>query len=373
MKKGRIILLLCTIAILAGCAGNENQKHQDGQEIATIDFQEIQNQEIQNQEIQNQEGGFSETDQQQENDANSSTSENDDNTQNAIATEPLEISSKVPADNPQKNGTAMDLYAGFLKNEVPVNVASDYPQNDCFVYNLEPGKSYTFTTLGDYVNMRYLNPEHSQKTSYDYAQYVYLDSPDSSKKNLLVKFSGLGIYAPDDDSYAVYVITEDQGQLYLTDSYECWARSGTKACKNGLFSSDGSSGAGAHYTGIMALLGSGKLTDIYNAEILTGWGASSVSNETIFDEVFAGNEEIIFSVMVYIIGEKNLYMYDLSECTDDQISVCETYLNRCHDEMGIEWVTQEAIDTAIKERCSALGIDARAIDQMEEAEWIGLE
>ena len=77
--------------------------------------------------------------------------------------------------------------------------------------------------------------------------------------------------------------------------------------------------------------------------------------------------------MVYIIGEKNLYMYDLSECTDDQISVCETYLNRWHDEMGIEWVTQEAIDTAIKERCSALGIDALAIDQMEEAEWVGLE
>lgn len=80
MKKGRIILLLCTITILAGCAGNENQKHQDGQEIATIDFhdlqnQEIQNQEIQNQEIQNQEGGFSETDQQQENNTNSSTSE----------------------------------------------------------------------------------------------------------------------------------------------------------------------------------------------------------------------------------------------------------------------------------------------------------
>ena len=41
--------------------------------------------------------------------------------------------------------------------------------------------------------------------------------------------------------------------------------------------------------------------------------------------------------------------------------------------MGIEWVTQEAIDTAIKERCSALGIDALAIDQMEEAEWVGLE
>ena len=368
MKKGRIILLLCTITILAGCAGNENQKHQDGQEIATIDFQEIQNQEI-----QNQEGGFSDTDQQQENDANSSTSENDDNMQNAIATESLEISSKAPEDNPQKNGTVMDLYAGFLKNEVPVNVASDYPQNDCFVYNLEPGKSYTFATLGEYVNKRYLNPEYSKKTTYDDAQYVYLDCPGSSAKNLLVKFSGLGIYAPDDDSYAVYVITEDQGQLYLTDSYECWARSGTKACKNGLFTTGGSNGADDQYTGILALLDSGKLADIYGVEILSGWCVSYVSNEDIYNEVFDGNKDIIFTVAIYTIGEKRFYTYDMSECTDDQISVCETYLNRCHDEMGIEWVTQEAIDTAIEERCSALGIDARAIDQMEEVEWVGIE
>ncbi len=361
MKKEHIILFLCTTVILTGCAGYEKQRSQDDQQMFTLEFNDI----VQVNDGQNNESVSAED---RQNDTNSAALDGD-NEENTVAAEPSEHSSQEPADNPQKNGTAMDLYAGFLKNEVPVNVASDYPQNDCFVYNLEPGKSYTFTTLGDYVNMRYLNPEHSEKTSYDYAQYVYLDSSDSSKKNLLVKFSGLGIYAPDDDSYAVYVITEDQGQLYLTDSYECWARSGTKACKNGLFSSDGSSGAGAHYTGIMALLGSGKLTDIYNAEILTGWWASSVSNETIFDEVFAGNEEIIFSVMVYIIGEKNLYMYDLSECTDDQISVCETYLNRCHDEMGIEWVTQETVEEAVKERCSLLGIDYNAMEQMEEAEW----
>ncbi len=361
MKKEHIILFLCTTVILTGCAGYEKQGSQDDQQMFTLEFNDI----VQVNDGQSNESVSAEG---QQNDTNSAALDGD-NEENTVAAEPSEHSSQEPADNPQKNATAMDLYAGFLKNEVPVNVASDYPQNDYFVYNLEPGKSYTFTTLGDYVNMRYLNPEHSEKTSYDYAQYVYLDSPDSSKKNLLVKFSGLGIYAPDDDSYAVYVITEDQGQLYLTDSYECWARSDTKACKNGLFVSGGSSGADDHYTGIMALLDSGKLVEIYGAEILTGWCTSYAGNDTIYNEVFDGNKDIFFSVMIYTIGDKKLYMYDLSECTDEQISVCETYINRCHDEIGVEWVTQETVEEAVKERCSLLGIDYNAMEQMEEAEW----
>ena len=122
----------------------------------------------------------------------------------------------------------------------------------------------------------------------------------------------------------------------------------------------------------MALLDSGKLADIYGAEILSGWCVSYVSNEDIYNEVFDGNKDIIFTVAIYTIGEKRFYTYDMSECTDDQISVCETYVNRCREEIGIEWVTGEAIEEAIRERCSTLGIEYTAMDQMEEAEWVGI-
>ncbi|MDE7185542.1 MAG: hypothetical protein K2O40_14015 [Lachnospiraceae bacterium] len=361
MKKKCIYILLCTAVVLTGCTGQNNQKQEDGQEIVTIDFNDT----IQNNELQNNESELSAASQQyQENNANNATAENDNYT---------ESSPQETADNINQNETTQDLYAGFLKNEVPVTVASDYPQQDYVIYNLEPGKSYTFSALGEFVNKRYFNPEYSTKTSYDYAQYVYLDSSNSSAKKLLVKFSGLGIYSPDDDSFAVYVITENNGQLYLTDSYECWARSFTKACRNGLFVSDGSTGAGDHYAGVSALTDTGKIEEIYGTEILTGSWASYVSNETIYYEIFAGNEDIVFSVMIYTIGEKMFYTYDLSECTDNQISICETYINRCRDEIGIEWVTQEVVEEAIKERCSLLGVDYNAIDQTEEAEWVGIE
>lgn len=349
-----MFLFLCTAVVLTGCAGNENQDYQDGQQIATIDFQDlVQDHDGQNHEIQNHESELSTA-------ANSDTFESDSSLQEST-------------DHTQQNETALDLYAGFIKNEVPAITAPDYPQNDYITYNLEPGKSYTFATLGEYVNKRYLNPEYSKKTTYDDAQYVYLDCPGSSAKNLLVKFSGLGIYAPEDDSYAVYVITEKDGQLYLTDSYECWARSATNACKNGLFTTGGSNGADDQYTGILALLDSGKLADIYGVEILSGWCVSYVSNEDIYNEVFDGNKDIIFTVAIYTIGEKRFYTYDMSECTDDQISVCETYVNRCREEIGIEWVTGEAIEEAIRERCSTLGIDDHALDQMEEAQWVGIK
>ena len=46
--------------------------------------------------------------------------------------------------------------------------------------------------------------------------------------------SAQNIYAPDDDSYAVVVISENSGQLYVTAEYECWARSATSIYSNGV-------------------------------------------------------------------------------------------------------------------------------------------
>ncbi|MDE7324360.1 MAG: hypothetical protein K2N73_16935, partial [Lachnospiraceae bacterium] len=262
MKTKLVTIFLCITTILTGCTGQENKNHQDGQEIATLDFNDI----IQDMDIQNSESEENTPDlKNQANVISSGTSENDGSTESAAGTEASAGQSQEVSDSSQKNKTAQDLYTGFIKNEVPVIIAEDYPQNDYKTYNLEPNKSYTFTQLGEFVNTSYYDPEYSTKTSYDDVQYAYLDCANSDAKNLLVKFSGLGIYAPDDDSFAVYVITENNGQLYLTDSYECWARSGMRAYKNGLFVSDGSGGAGEHYAGVSALMPDGKITDIYEA------------------------------------------------------------------------------------------------------------
>lgn len=273
----------------------------------------------------------------------------------------------------EANGEQADnLYMQFLNNEIPVVIGKDYPQDDYTISNLESGKTYTFAELGQYVNQFYFDPEYSEKTSYDYTLYTYVDCPDSDARNFLIKFVGLNIYSPDDDSFAVYVITEDHGQLYLTGEYECWARSYTEQYRNGLCVSGGSNGAGDHSSGISAILSDGKITDIYEAETLSGWWTSYVG-ETIYNEVFDGNTEIPLNVSIYTIGEEKYYTYDFSECTDDQAAVCEIYINRCRDEAGIDWVTDEEVEEAVKRRCSAIGVDFDTIDQQVEAEWTNTE
>ncbi len=369
MKKKFITAFMCASIILTGCAAQENNKYQDGQEITTLDFNDLL-QENDTQTFEREE--TTAAPKYLENNRNTENTENTETAQTAQIVEDLETQPQVATDSTQEKKSANDLYTGFIKNEVPVIIAGNYPQMDYTTYNLEPGSSYTFTELGEFVNKSYFRLEQSEEISYDYAQYTYLDCPDSTAKNLLIKFSGLGIYAPDDDSFAVYVIAEKDGQLYLTDFYECWARSGTRACKKGLLVSDGSNGAGDHFSGVSAVMTNGEITEIYGAEILTGWWASYVSNGTLYREVFADNEDIIFSVIIYTIGEKVYYTYDWSECTEDQISLCETYINRCREEIGIDWVTEEVVEEAIKEQCGLLGVDYNDIGQVEEVAWTNL-
>jgi len=366
MKKKMIaVLLLGAVMTFTGCSK---------QEIHSIDMNSGETEKTQTYQENNTDYDLAEKDTEQRNylqetsdstQSNETSQESSDNLQNNET--PQESS-----DSAQNKEETQDLYTAFLKNEISATTDKDFPQNDYKIYNLELGKSYTFTELGAYVNASYFDPEYSIKTSYDNAQYAYLESADNHTRILLVKFSGLGIYAPDDDSFAVYVIAENEGKLSLTNFYECWARSYTKACKNGLLVSGGSAGAGDHIGVESVVLTNGKVVDIYATEILSGSWARSI-DETIYNEVFAGNEDILLSVMIHTIGDKILHTYDLSECTDDRISVCETYINRCRDEAGINWVTEKEVEKAIQERCGALNIDDKIIDQQEEVEWIDIQ
>lgn len=366
MKKKMIAILLIGIAMT--CTGCNKQ------EIHSIDMNSEEETKTQLYQENSTEYNMAENDAGQK----SSLQEMSDSTQSNET--PQETSDNVQdnemsqgsSDSIQSNETTQDLYTRFIKNEVSVMVDKDFPQYDYKVFNLEPGKSYTFTELGEYVNASSFDPEYSTKTSYDNAQYAYLESSDNHTRILLVKFLGLGIYSPEDNSFAVYVIAENNGQLYLTNSYECWARSYTRACKNGLQVSGGSSGAGDHFAAVSAVLKNGDVEDIYATEILSGWWASYI-NEAIYNEVFAGKEDILLSVMVHTIGDKTLHTYDLSECTEEQLELCETYINRCRDEAEINWVTEEDVWKAIQERCSALGIDDKLIEQQEEVDWIDIQ
>lgn len=350
MKK-KLLMLLCAGMLMTGCA----DKGSDGQKASDAPILDLDG-DTWNNDVKAEQTAVDDSDAHD-------TAQIEENKEEQASTQADNI------ENVQNDENIQDIYLQFVNNEISVIVGSDYPQNDYRIFNLERGNAYTFAELEQYVNQSYFDPEFSEKTSYDYAQYTYVECPDNSdSENFLIKFVGLNIYAQGDDSFVVYVITEDNGKLYLTGEYECWARSYTEQFRNGLCSNGGSSGAGDHYAGMSAILSDGKITDIYWAEILSGWWTNYV-NEEIYSEVFGENTETLLYVSIYTIGEDKYYTYDLSECTDDQIILCESYINRCRDEAGINWITDEEIQEAVRKRCSSLGIEYNALEQQEKAKW----
>lgn len=251
--------------------------------------------------------------------------------------------------------SSQSLYEQFLNNDIPVIFNSNYTENDYLEPILENGSSYTLAELGKCVSEYYFDPKRTDKTSYDHVQYAYVECPDNTDtndKNLLVKFIGLDIYCSDDDSYAVFVITDDNGQLYVTDTYECWARSETTAYTNGILSLFGSSGALDNYDELSVILSNGKQTPIYAAHIVS--------------ERF---EEFYLDFFYYTIGGEKYYQYDMSDCPEDKKAQCEDYINNYWNETDIIWSTEEEIQAAIQNQCSAIGVDYSITQSPEEVVW----
>ena len=285
------------------------------------------------------------------------------------------------ADSQGDSTKSGSLYEKFLRNEIVATVTIESSQeNEYYVPLLEKGSFYTFEQLGQRISEYFFDPEYSDKTSYDQVQYAYVNSADGAgAQKLLIKFVGLNIYAPDDDSYAVVVVSENDGKVYLTAEYECWARSEMTIYGNGIFSEYGSGGAGDLYGGISALLSDGTIDSVYGTEELYEWWTSYIcytydvdqaSDSDIYQEVFGTDTSPdALIVTVYTIGNDKYYQYDIGECAEEQKVLCETYLDRCHDELGINWSLDEEVETAIQGRCAGLGISYEETMQQPELAW----
>lgn len=292
-----------------------------------------------------------------------------------LVIEPIVSGEDVQVNPPEPAPDSQSLYEQFLNGCIPATVDSDYSEGDYSEQILEKNTSFTLAELENRVSAYFFDPEYTDKTSCDQIQYAYVDCPDSSDqadRNLLVKFVGLNIYSPDDDSYAVFILSENDGQLYVTDSYQCWARSETTAYANGVLHSFGSNGAGDHGEDLFAILSNGKPASIYSAHILSGEWAGDV-NASIYHEVIDENTvPPALTVSIYTIGSENYYQYDMTYCEEAEIPLCETYINRCRDEAGIHWASEEEIQTAVQDQCNAVGIDSSLVETQEETVWTDL-
>lgn len=274
-------------------------------------------------------------------------------------------------DEPINAQTTSTLYEQFLNGEIPATVSSDYFVDGYAEDILEKNSALTLKELEDCVSNYYFDPEDTDKSFGGHIQYAYMtcpDSPEKREKSLLVKFMGLDIYSENDDSYAVFILSENNGQLSIIGLYECWDRSITTAYANGILSGGGSGGADYHTADLSAILSDGQRIPIYDAAFYSGRSSGEI-DWPLYNEIFDDQPEPALTVSIYTIGNEKYYQYDMTYCGEAEIPLCEDYINRCREESAVYWSSDKEIETAVQKQCTAVGVDYALISQREEVVW----
>lgn len=146
----------------------------------------------------------------------------------------------LPGNIENENETSTDsLFFRFVRGEEALH----FHQNnhfgfDNYLYDTEKG--YNLEEILDVFHSNYALEENPK------ISYANLDLGDDGVEELAVKFTGMGIYGPGDDSELIYIIKEMNGMLELCYHYETWARSVASINHSGYFISGGSTSATSH-------------------------------------------------------------------------------------------------------------------------------
>lgn len=110
-------------------------------------------------------------------------------------------------------------------------------------------------------------------------------------------------------------------------------------------------------------------------EALNGEWISFI-NDKIYKEVFGGNLDLASNsnwvMYIITIGDEKYYHYDMDECSEEEKSSLKDYIERCREEASINWVTDEVVREAVKNRCAKLGFDYEKTKERVEVAWTSL-
>ncbi|MCM1185562.1 MAG: zinc ribbon domain-containing protein [Lachnoclostridium sp.] len=182
--------------------------------------------------------------------------------------------------------------------------------------------------------------------------YAYMDCGGDGYEEMQLKFTGLDIYSPGDDSSLVMVLTAKNGRLEVIATGESWARSYTDIDYYGCITDGGSNGAGSYSFGMQYIDGNSQIHTVYDANRLGGWWLHEISQKA-YKEAFP-TEEPGLGITGYDIDGDSYYAVDNADLRHLSREE-ETFIALCEEE-GMEFVSGDNIDTMISERKKALGI-----------------
>lgn len=215
----------------------------------------------------------------------------------------------------------------------------------------EASGKWTLQDIVSGLEKEYL--QYGDKKELTRIEYAYLDCGGDGVLELAVRFTGLDIYSPGDDSNITMIVSCINGEPELVYSFENWARSCTQINYYGVLEGSGSEGAGSHTYHLACLDGEGNLHTVAEENILTGWWVGNVSRqayEKAFDEI---EDDVVMEVAVALIGGSRYYAVNYRD--ENYYQECENFMELCRQE-GLLFTEYDELEALIRRREEEVGI-----------------
>ena len=218
--------------------------------------------------------------------------------------------------------SATEIFLHFLNGETDAMFDADFQDSlhyICKIYDYESGESsYTFNTADtlsyeqlisaiEKSDSNFLEPLKVEKS---YAIFNI-----SGKEIFALKFQNLGIYTIDDGSYALFLLTVNNGQLYITYAYDSWARSYTDIYDHLILKGAGSGGAGDSSEWCSLIDGSGHQKTVYDMRYLYDEWVTSYGQYTLNMDPGWSYTGIL---ILLTTSDGNYYWYEADDSVDSE-------------------------------------------------------
>lgn len=277
------------------------------------------------------------------------------------AAETKEQTAAEPSGEEQTESKALSaepMFEQFLAGEIKANISAD-AVNDlsytCVTFEFKDDGFYVRSTFNGAESLS-LNEitelvKNSPESDASGAQVFYAVMPTLFGKNtLIVKYQGLGIYSPGDDSCAYFVFTCSEKGVNLIYSCDSWARSNVTVYDGAVFGGYGSGGAGDGIEWCGCVNGEGAYYELYSLETLyDDWVA-------MYDmETFGFDTEWSRGCILYLLETKKGSCFSYETEADNNIDKDKFAVLLQHlQDRGIEPVAD--VRQVIESECSSMGI-----------------
>lgn len=259
-----------------------------------------------------------------------------------------------------------EIFMQFINGETAAMVDADYQDAlnyAAVIYDYESGNSsYTFDSTGTISYEQLISAVEQSDISRSYPveikTYYAITNTLSGKPVLAVKFENLGIYASDDDSYALFLFVVNDGQLYMTYAYDSWARNWVDIYDNLIFIGYGSGGAGDSFGWCFYIDETGHYKSVYDMETLYAeWVESYGSYELGMDNTTSWSQGCIVSLLTTSDG--SYYWYEADDSVDTEQLAIFTSLLEENDVSRID-----SVEDVINLTCKANGISVDKLSNL---------